>query len=50
MATPEFLSLISSHDFKSLVLMGIEVRPPSHATSALHRESVSTGLIAPGLD
>jgi hypothetical protein len=31
MATPEFLSLIDSHEFKSLVLMGIEVRPPSRA-------------------
>ena len=32
MATPEFLQLIGNHDFKSFVLMGIEVRllPPSH--------------------
>jgi hypothetical protein len=27
MATPEFLSVLKNRDFKSLVLMGIEVRP-----------------------
>ena len=42
MATPEVLSLLQKHKFKSLVLMGIEVR----FAATERRPSISTSVVA----
>ena len=42
MATPEVLSLLQKHKFKSLVLMGIEVR----CAASEHHQYISTSVVA----